>query len=199
MKKLAVTGNIGSGKTSCCRILEIWGYPVYYADQKAKWLMENNTKLQRELVRAFGPKAYSGQKLNRTYLARRVFTDAEALRQLNSIVHPAVHKDMMDWMIERQKEGYGTAIEEAALTFEAGHQSSFDYTITVAAPASILIDRVVKRDNSNKKDVQDRLDHQMSQKEKCQQSDGIILNDGQHSLIFQLQNIITRWELSLRS
>lgn len=197
MRKIAITGNMGSGKTSCCRILEIFGYPVYYADQKAKWLMEHDTKLKRDITRTFGPKSYSGEKLNRTYLARRVFTDSEALATLNSLVHPAVNKDMHKWMAEREKEGCGTAIEEAALTFEAGHENSFDQIITVAAPASILIDRVMKRDGSNEQDVRDRLNKQMSQKEKCQQSDAIILNDGQHSLIFQLQNIITRWELSL--
>ncbi len=195
MNKIAITGNIGSGKTSCCRILEIMGYPIYYADKQAKFLMENDPELKHKISQLFGPKSYSGNKLNRTYLARRVFSNAEALNELNSIVHPAVHADMNKWMERHRKNGEQTAFEEAALTFEAGHQNSFDYVITVAAPPHVLIDRVVSRDNSSKEDVENRLNKQMSQKEKCRQSDAIILNDGHHSLIFQLENIIDRFDL----
>lgn len=192
MNKVAITGNIGSGKTSCCRILEILGYPVYYADIKAKMLMEKDENLKKDISSLFGPKSYSGDKLNREYLARKVFSNQRSLDQLNALVHPAVHADMQKWMQIQLEKGAQTAFEEAALTFEAGHQNSFDYVITVAAPPHILIDRVVARDNSQREDAERRLDKQMSQKEKCQQSDAIILNDGHHSLIFQLKNIIDR-------
>jgi len=196
MKKIAITGNIGSGKTSCCQILEMLGYPVYFADIKAKWLMQHNPTLRQKITRFFGPRAYKGDRLNRAYLAKQVFSDSQALQGLNEIVHPAVHKDMQSWMQEREDEGYVAAFEEAALTFEAGHQKSFDYLITVAAPERLLIQRVMKRDDSSEEEVRNRLEKQLSQKEKCQQSDGIILNDGQHSLIFQIQNMIDRWKLS---
>ncbi|NBC24431.1 MAG: dephospho-CoA kinase, partial [Bacteroidetes bacterium] len=78
MKKVAITGNIGSGKSSCCHILAIRGFPVYDADKKAKWLMENDPELKQKISARFGPKSYSGQKLNRTYLARQVFSNEKS-------------------------------------------------------------------------------------------------------------------------
>ncbi|NBB88457.1 MAG: dephospho-CoA kinase [Bacteroidetes bacterium] len=196
MEKIAITGNMGSGKSSCCKILALLGYPIYYADERAKFLMSHDSKLKMQISKEFGAKSYSGKKLNAKYLANRVFNDEKALQKLNALVHPAVGRDVQNWMQNKQKKGYKAAFEEAALTFEANHQNNFDKIITVAAPEALLINRVVKRDGSSKFEVQKRLSRQINQKQKCQQSNAIILNDGQHSLIFQLLNIVRRWNLS---
>jgi dephospho-CoA kinase len=110
-------------------------------------------------------------------------------------VHPAVHKDLQQWIEKQQRKGHTAAIEEAALTFEAGHENYFDAIITVVAPQPMLIRRVMKRDRISRKQVIERLSRQWPQEFKCRHSKGIILNDGQHSLIFQVQNIIDRWSL----
>ncbi len=196
MKKIAITGNIGSGKSSCCEILALFGFPIYYADERAKFLMSNDAELKRKISNEFGSKSYSGNKLNTKYLAKKVFDSAKSLQKLNAMVHPAVGRDLLDWMDKREKEGHKVAFEEAALTFEANHQNNFDKIITVAAPEQILIERVMKRDGASKSEIQKRLSKQIDQKQKCQQSNAIILNDGQHSLIFQLLNIVRRWHLT---
>lgn len=195
MKKIAITGNIGSGKSSCCSIFEILGYPVYYADQQAKLLMQKEPKVRQKIIRTFGEESYDENGLNRPYLSKRVFGDRDKLKQLNAIVHPAVHKDLQLWIEQQRENGHTAAIEEAALTFEAGHENFFDAIITVVAPQAMLIRRVMKRDRISRELVIERLSQQWPQEFKCRHSKGVILNDGQHSLIFQVKNIVERWSI----
>jgi dephospho-CoA kinase len=92
MLKVGITGGIGSGKTTVCKIFETLGIPVYYADERAKWLMTHSSEVRQAIIQLFGPKAYEGDQLNRPYIAGIVFNDPEKLKQLNAIVHPAVKK-----------------------------------------------------------------------------------------------------------
>jgi dephospho-CoA kinase len=196
MIKIGITGNIGSGKTTVCQIFEQLDIPIYYADARAKSLMQSSSQLISEIQETFGKDMYlENGVLDREKLANRVFSDEEALRTLNKLVHPIVFEDIQKWMQQNEKNNKKIAIEEAALTFEAGHSSYFDLMITVVAPERKLLERVVQRDKVKRKEVQQRLDRQWPQHKKALQSDIIILNDGAHSLIFQVQNIIDRWHL----
>lgn len=195
MKKVGITGNIGSGKTTVCQIFENIGVPVYYADKRAKELMQSSDELKKRIQDEFGKDMYRDGEIDRKKLAANVFNDEKALRKLNSLVHPHVFEDLNNWMQKRESEKHAFALEEAALTFEAGHSSYFDIMVTVTANENILIDRVMKRDDVTKAEVEQRLSRQMPQIEKAMQSDIIILNDGKHSLIFQVQNMMNRWQL----
>lgn len=197
MLRLAITGNLGTGKSTVCRIFEGLGVPVYFADTEAKRLMQHSDDLKKQIQATFGSDTYVQGELQRQKLASIVFQDPQALESLNQLVHPAVNQDMELWFEKQAKKGATIAIEEAALTFEAGHQSSFDKIITVVAPLSLIIKRGMKRDGSSEKEIRSRLNRQMPQMEKAIRSDGIILNDEQHSLIFQVHNIIQRWELEI--
>lgn len=197
MLRLAITGNLGTGKSTVCRIFEGLGVPVYYADAEAKRLMQESADLKKQIQTTFGSEIYSQGVLQRQKLASIVFQDPEALELLNQLVHPAVNQDMESWFQKQEEKGATLAIEEAALTFEAGHQSSFDKIITVVAPLSLILKRGMKRDGSSEIEIKNRLNRQMPQMEKAIRSDGIILNDEQHSLIFQVHNIIQRWELKI--
>jgi len=197
MLRLAITGNLGTGKSTVCRIFEGLGVPVYFADTEAKRLMQQSDDLKKQIQATFGSDIYVQGELQRQKLASIVFQDPQALESLNQLVHPAVNQDMELWFKKQAKKGATIAIEEAALTFEAGHQSSFDKIITVVAPLSLIIKRGMKRDGSSEKEIRSRLNRQMPQMEKAIRSDGIILNDEQHSLIFQVHNIIQRWELEI--
>jgi len=197
MLRLAITGNLGTGKSTVCRIFEGLGVPVYFADTEAKRLMQESDDLKKQIQATFGSDIYVQGELQRQKLASIVFQDPQALESLNQLVHPAVNQDMELWFEKQAKKGATISIEEAALTFEAGHQSSFDKIITVVAPLALIIKRGMKRDGSSEKEIRSRLNRQMPQMEKAVRSDGIILNDEQHSLIFQVHNIIQRWELEI--
>ncbi|MBQ1979803.1 MAG: dephospho-CoA kinase, partial [Alistipes sp.] len=90
MYKIGITGGIGSGKSTVCRLLEQYGAAVYDSDAEAKRLMNSDENLIKSLIETFGQECYNAEGLNRAYLAGRVFGDKEQLQRLNSIVHPAV-------------------------------------------------------------------------------------------------------------
>ena len=188
MLHVGITGGIGSGKTTVCKIFEVLGIPVYYADERAKWLMVNDSKLIRRLKNAFGDEVYAKDgSLNRQYLANIVFKDRAKLEILNGIVHPAVHLDGIKWNQEQQ--GVPFTLKEAALLFESGSYKHLDKMITVTAPEAIRIQRVVARDQTDKASVKARMDKQLPEAEKVNLSDFVINNDGTQSLILQVLDI----------
>ena len=117
MMKVGITGGIGSGKSTVCRLFARLGVAVYDSDAGAKRLMTEDAELRRRITDRFGAEAYADGTLNRTYLAGRVFSEAQALADLNAIVHPAVRADFAVWA-ERQEGDY--VILESALLFDAG-------------------------------------------------------------------------------
>jgi dephospho-CoA kinase len=186
--KVGITGGIGSGKTTVCRIFETLGIPVYYADERAKWLMINNKTLKKEIISLFGAAAYSAVgELNRKHIADIAFQDPDKLKQLNQIVHPAVLSDGEKW--HRKQVNVPYTLKEAALLFESGSYLQLDKIITVTAPLEIRIQRVIERDQSDREKVMSRIKFQMPEEEKIAQSQFIIINDGQHSLIRQVLDI----------
>ncbi len=187
MISVGVTGGIGSGKTTVCKIFEQLDIPVYYADAEAKRLMSHNQELKSQVKSILGKEAYHRNgRLNRNYVASIVFSDKEKLAQLNNIVHPAVRKDAVKWS-NSQKSKY--TLQEAALLVENGSYKQLDYLIVVTAPVEMRIKRVLKRDNSNFDEVKRRIDNQLPEKEKKKVADFIIDNSGEASLIHQILKI----------
>lgn len=186
MIKVGITGNIGSGKTTVCRIFEVLGIPVYYADTRAKALM-HVAPLKERIIQVFGQKSFADDKLNRKYLAEIVFGDKEKLDQLNGLVHPVVARDAELWFSQQKNKRY--ALKEAALLFESGSSKGLDAVICVAAPESMRINRVMMRDTVKREDVRARIRNQMPQQQKMEMSDFIINNDGSESLVFRVLEI----------
>jgi dephospho-CoA kinase len=186
MLKIGLTGGIGSGKTTVANIFEVLGIPVYYADEEAKKLMNENKALRREIIRLFGDAAYKEGELDRSFLGELVFSDPEKLSQLNKIVHPATLEDAAQWMV-RQQAPY--AIKEAALIFEANLQSYFDYVIGVTAPESLRISRVIQRDHTSMEKVLKRIRQQMNEEEKIALCDFVIKNDEKEGLLPQVLKV----------
>jgi dephospho-CoA kinase len=186
MLKIGLTGGIGSGKTTVANIFEVLGIPVYYADEEAKKLMNENKALRRAIIRLFGDTAYKEGELDRSFLGELVFSDPEKLSQLNKIVHPATLEDAAQWMV-RQQAPY--AIKEAALIFEANLQSYFDYVIGVTAPESLRISRVIQRDHTSMEKVLKRIRQQMNEEEKIALCDFVIKNDEKEGLLPQVLKV----------
>lgn len=191
MLQVGITGGIGSGKTTVCKIFEILNIPIYYADAEAKRLMATNELLIQEIKDFLGPKAYleDGQ-LNRKYIASQVFGDEKKLTRLNSIVHPAMYKDGQRWHQEQKDVPY--TLKEAAILFESNGHLLMDRTILVVAPLEVRLQRVMDRDNATKEEVMARVSKQMPDTEKIPLADYIILNDGKAPLVPQILKIHDR-------
>jgi dephospho-CoA kinase len=186
MLKIGLTGGIGSGKTTVARIFEVLGIPVYYADQAAKDLMNNDPDLKKQIISSFGPDSYKKDKLDRPFLAAKVFGDTEKLALLNSFVHPATIRDADSWM-KRQTTSY--AIKEAALIFEGGLEKYFDFIIGVTAPESLRLERTMQRDQTSAENVLQRMHQQLDEKEKISRCDFVIVNDGRQAILPQVLDI----------
>ena len=154
MMKVGITGGIGSGKSTVCRLFARLGVAVYDSDAGAKRLMTEDAELRRRITDRFGAEAYADGTLNRTYLAGRVFSEAQALADLNAIVHPAVRADFAAWA-ERQEGDY--VILESALLFDAGFDACVDRTVAVLAPEALRIERTCRRDGRTPGEVRLRI------------------------------------------
>ncbi|MEM8894052.1 MAG: dephospho-CoA kinase [Bacteroidota bacterium] len=193
---VGITGGIGSGKSVVCRIFECLNVPVYYADDRAKWLMRNNESLIKSIKENFGEQSYQDGLLNTAYLASTVFPDQERLNQLNGLVHPAVAKDNKEW-IDYHK-GQPLLIKEAALLFETGSYKSLDCIITVAADQDTRISRVLSRDaHRSEEEVLQIIDKQMPQSRKIELADFVIHNNPQDELIQQVFEFLNQKQIVL--
>ena len=154
MMKVGIMGGIGSGKSTVCRLFAQRGVAVYDSDAAAKRLMTENPELRAGIAARFGAEAYAGGALNRSYLAGKVFSDPEALADLNALVHPVVMADFSAWA-ERQAGSY--VILESAILFEAGLEDSVDRTVAVLAPLELRVERTCRRDGCDPEAVRRRI------------------------------------------
>lgn len=183
MIKIGLTGGIGSGKSTVAKIFEVLGIPVYYADDAAKRLMNDDVDLQKKIKEAFGDSVYSDGLLNKKQLAAIVFNNPVKLNLLNKLVHPATLKDAALWM-NKQEAAY--TLKEAALIFESGAQQGLDYVIGVAAPAPLRIQRTMQRDGLTREEVIARMNKQLDESIKMKLCDFVIKNDEQEMLLPQV-------------
>ena len=184
--KVGLTGGIGSGKSTVAKVFEVLGIPVYYADDAAKKLMNEDVALKELLVNEFGNAIYSNGKLNRPHLSSLVFNNPKKLEALNAIVHPATIADADKWM-QQQTAPY--AIKEAALIFESHANNYLDKVIGVYAPAPLRIQRVMLRDKMNEEAILARINKQMDEDKKMQLCDFVITNDTLDLIIPQVLTI----------
>jgi dephospho-CoA kinase len=187
MIKVGITGGIGSGKTIICAAFEKLCIPVYYADPRAKALMNNDPAIRQGLIDKFGPLVYNNDGLCRDKLASIIFTNKDAIEYVNSLVHPAVAADFIKWSNLHTDKPY--VMEEAALLFESGAAQHLDCVITVSAPLDIRLNRVMLRDNASPEQIQKRMDNQWPEEEKIRQSQFVIFNNEKESLLKQINNI----------
>ena len=187
MLRIGITGGIGSGKSIASRLFQALGVPVDDADTRARWVMENNGALRSELVAAFGSDTYDAAgRLNRPALASTVFNSPARLAQLNRLVHPHVGTDFERWATAQQQAGHAYVLKEAALLFEAGSYKQLDRIITVFAPLAVRAARVLRRDpHRSAADVAAIMAKQLSEEEKVQRADYVLVNDDARPLLPQ--------------
>lgn len=173
MIRVGVTGGIGSGKSTLCRIFGEFGAAVYDSDSNATRLMCEDAGVREKLAAEFGEKTFAEGVLDRRYLASIVFADAERLQRLNDIVHPAVREDFRRWCCGRTED---YVVLESAILFEAGFDTEVDRTVAVLAPRDLRIERVMLRNGITRAEVVRRMDSQMPDDEICRRADYSIVN-----------------------
>lgn len=186
--KLAITGNIGSGKTIVSHMLAIMGIPVYDCDTRAKMLMHNDANIKHGLVNMFGEECYSANgSLNREWLASRIFTDSDNIKRVNALVHPRVKEDFLLWA---SKKDNNIVAVESAILYESGMIDTVDKVLLVWADEDTSISRATKRGGLTRQQAISRLQRQMSADELLILSDYSICNDGDNAVLPKLIEII---------
>lgn len=186
MFKVGITGGIGSGKTTVCKVFEVLGIPVFYADTEAKNIMVKDKVLIEGVKSAFGKESYfEDGRLNNKHIAAIVFNNEKELGRLNAIVHPAVFRAFDVWEAKIDQSVPYT-LKEAALLFESGSYKMCDTTILVTAPIDVKINRVMHRDNVTAEQVKARMDKQLSDEDKIKLANHFVINDESSSIIEQV-------------
>jgi dephospho-CoA kinase len=188
--KIGITGGIGSGKTTACKLLEQWGYPVYYSDGRGKYLMEHNPEVRTAVKALFGEEAYANGTLNRQFLAEQIFNSPEKRQVLNAIVHPAVKRDYLVWLAQQQSK---ITFKESALLFETGAYKELDATILITAPEDMRIARVMKRDQVSEAAVKARIHAQMQEGAKRSLANYTVENTDLAELEIQLKTVVQQF------
>lgn len=187
--KVGVTGGIGAGKSIICRIFSKFSIPVYNADERAHYLMNNDPAIISEIKKIFSDQSYQEGKLDRKYIAGMVFNNDARLTALNEIIHPAVKVDFENWV--NDKTGAGVIIKEAALLYETGTYRDLDRTILVYCPLEIRIKRTLLRDpHRTRADIERIVEKQMSDNEKKKLADFLIINDDMQPVMPQVREIL---------
>ena len=178
--KLGITGGIGSGKTSVCRVFNVLGIPVFSADPEARKIMENEIDIKNEINAIVGKDIYPEGHLDRMELASLIFNNKKLLEKVNSLVHPVVFDNFIRWT-EKQTAPY--VIMEAAILFESGGYKLVDRVATIVAPVEERISRVTQRNMLNRHQVMERIKNQMTDEERISMSDYIIHNSENDMII----------------
>lgn len=186
MLKVGITGGIGSGKTTVCRIFEVLGIPVFYADMVAKEIMVKDLILIEGVRLAFGQESYfETGALNNKHIAAIVFNNQLELEKLNALVHPAVFRAFDSW-VARIPADTPYILKEAALLFESESYKMCDTSILVTAPKQTKLNRVTARDGVSAEQVLARMDKQFTDEKKQAMADHHLVNDESASLILQV-------------
>lgn len=187
MIKVGITGGIGSGKSTACKVFRAMGIPVFDADSVAKQLMDTDLVIREQLIQLFGSSVYqSNQTIDRKYLAGIVFNDPSSLEQLNAIIHPAVRNEFEVWC-QTQQSPY--IIHEAAILFESGFYKMMDKTIAVVTDEAERIERVMKRNAMTEEQIRLRIRNQWTDEQRIKLADFVIGNNDNELIIPQIVEI----------
>lgn len=178
--KLGITGGIGSGKTSVCKVFSVLGIPFFSADPEAREIMEHDDSIIHRINSVAGRNLYAEGNLDRMALANIIFNDNSLLEKVNSIVHPIVFDHFRKWELE-QEAPY--VILEAAILFESGASKMVDKIATVEAPVEERMERVILRNSLSREQVMERMRNQIDDVSRIKMSDYVIYNSENDMII----------------
>ena len=178
MKVVGLTGGIGSGKTTVCKVFELLGAPVFYSDNVSKKILFSET-VSKIVVEKFGKQVLSDNKLSKSNLAKYVFNNKVALAWLNDLLHPLVKQEFDKWLL-RQDTSY--ILKEAAILFESGAYKSCDIVINISCSKGLRTNRIIQRDGRSISEINAIINKQWSDEERIKYSDFTINNSTQKLL-----------------
>lgn len=180
--KIAITGNIGSGKTTFSKLVEKAGFTVINADELSKKILAEDKKVQEKIIRQFGKSAFPDGKPDKKFLAENVFGNPGNLAILESILHPEVIKKSIELMDEHLINN-DIVFLEAALIYEADMEKYFDFVVLITAPTSVRLKRKIVSDNLSEQEFTKREQMQIPEEEKRKRADFIFDNNGSIELL----------------
>ena len=186
MIKIGITGGIGSGKSVVATLLELSGIPVYIADTESKLLTATSPVIREKLIALFGEQLYTADGLDKKRLASHIFGNPERLEQVNAIIHPEVNRHFLAWT---ERQNTPVCAIESAILFESGFYKVVDISLMVYAPRELRIERALGRDSASR-EIERRINSQISDEEKKDRSDYVIYNDNRQALIPQVGKLL---------
>ncbi|HOZ29953.1 MAG TPA: dephospho-CoA kinase [Bacteroidales bacterium] len=189
MIKIGITGTIGSGKSVVSKIFETMGISVYNADYQTKQIMIKNAKIISALKERYGDQVYNDSQINKAFLANIIFNNEDERKYVNSIVHPAVINDFIEWTKHQNED---IVAIESALIFESGIENIIDYSVLVTSPFKLAVERISKRDNISTHEAERKIELQTKNLPKDIRADFYIHNDENNSLIVQSVEILSK-------
>ena len=187
---VALTGGIGSGKTTIAKLFETMGCVVYNSDERAKELY-NNPEVKKQVIALLGVNAYSeDHKLNKEFISDIIFNEKDKLEKLNAIIHPALALDFQNFV--KQQNSESIIIKESALIFETELYKKFTTIILVIAPLEQKIKRVMSRNLISKEEVDKRMQAQWTDEQKLPLANYVISNSETDALIPQVLSVIQK-------
>ena len=187
--KVAITGNIGSGKSSFADYLSSKGYPVLIADNISKEILSSDEEVKTQVIKEFGPDSFSGNKINNKFIADKIFSNPEKLLTLNSILHPKVFTTI-DSIIASKYDKDNIVFVEAALIFETGTENNFDYVVLITADDEIRLRRSVASNKFTEEEFKSRNRNQFPQEEKIKLADFIFSNNSSKKDLFKKAELL---------
>ncbi|HOW08664.1 MAG TPA: dephospho-CoA kinase [Bacteroidales bacterium] len=178
--KLGITGGIGSGKTTVCKVFSVLGAPVFSADEEAKRILDNEREIRKKISDAVGKDLYISGSLDRKELARLIFNNRDLLEKVNGIIHPAVFRYFSDWV---QMQDFPYVIMEAAILFESGAARMMDRIATVVTPVEERIERLLRGNKFTREQITERIRNQIDDGSRISQSDFVIFNSENDMII----------------
>ena len=188
MKIIGLTGGIGSGKTTISKVFIDNSIKVYNSDDRAKFLMINSKNIKNKLLDSFGSEIFSRGSLNKPYISKLIFNDSKSLNLINSIVHPEVLKDFINWK-SNLNDKY--IVYESALIFETGFYKRNDFNILVTSELDLRINRIVNRDKLDKEIVIKKIQSQWDDEKKIPLADYVFINSSKKANFFKVKNLVT--------
>lgn len=174
-KIIGLTGGIGSGKTTVAKFIQEMGFPVYFSDDRAKDIVNDDEVLKNNIKELLGEEAYDENGFyNRKYVSEIVFNNDETRLQLNALIHPAVKIDFENWVNKQHAE---FIFKETALLFELNLNESCYKSVLVTADDNIRIKRVMDRDQKTYREIEAIIDKQMPEKDKIKRANFVIYNN----------------------
>lgn len=184
---VGLTGGMGSGKSTVAKVFETLGVKVYYSDERAKE-MYFNKEVKEKIEKLLGKEAYLNEiTLDRKYVAQKIFSDNELLKQVNAIIHAAVKNDFNLFAQKHKNEKY--IVKESALLIEANLLSSVNKLLVVTSAVNLRKQRIVLRDKLSEAEINQRISKQLSDDEKIKQADWVIENNDEKLVIPQILKI----------